>query len=477
MSTGATYTGKNFPTPAIIDGRVCLILEVPDALEYRAAIMGQLEWLADWRCWRHSNLAYADPPQVNRDIAAMFAEMVATAVWDENCMDICERLAECLTDENPAVVEALANLIATNPLMAQAVSAAIANAGGFTPGVELTPEQAQSDMTPANIHDGGTCNLNAAWGASLYLTQSANRFITDFFEETETLTNTLERMQKLVGLIPAIGNTIENVASFADELYDDLKESYAGAYNETLEEQYACAIFCIIQQDCSLTVDDLIEIFAARLGEISPTVFASVITFIGTGTFTGTPVVDAMFYLYFTAMKFGQQFGFSTGIRPLTQLMGLGADQLASDNWETLCDCDPEHTAASVALFDRCGEGLIETQTYTNGGSFTLNAIEITGTGSWYLAVLLENADWTVELTSITGTIIPPADLNQTAYSWQGTDAARHDVHWNAPASPADFGTHDVRQGSLAAWCAGQNWDLVLFNEGAFSATFTATAL
>jgi len=237
---------------------------------------------------------------------------------------LCEEIAACI-EENEETQNALNRFFS--------------GSGGAIPGLPITEEEAAADVTPENIHDGEECDLNAAWGAALYLTQSANRTITDFFESTETLTNTLERMTKVVGLIPAVGNTIENLAQFADELYDDLKEGYAGAYNETLEEEIACLVFCSIRDDCELSVDDIIAIFAARLGALEPTVFASVITFIGTGTFVGESIVDAMFFLYFTALKFGQAFGNVFGIRPLTQLMGLGADQLASDNWETLCDC------------------------------------------------------------------------------------------------------------------------------------------
>lgn len=341
------------------DTFVCGIPEFPEDSDEKIPVVFNLS-LNDF-------VALATSIDVGSDIAYGDDGLKIWYLWVASvmCANFCDEVAECI-DNSENVQTALANQIRNNPLLAMAIADAIGGIGGFTPGVPISPEQATSDITPGNIHDGDTCDLNASWGAALYLTQSANRLITDFFESTETLTNVLERMQKLVGLIPAIGNTIENLASFADELYDDLKEGYAGAYNETVEEQIACDIFCVIQENCTLTVDDLIQIFADRLGTISPTVFASVITFVGTGTFVGTPIVDAMYYLYFTAMKFGQVFGSATsgmfGIRPLTQLMGLGADQLASDNWITLCDC-PTPCEPSFKVVNPLG---------FSGGSFDL---------------------------------------------------------------------------------------------------------
>lgn len=253
---------------------------------------------------------------------------------------ICDEVAACI-EENEGTQDALNRFLSTS--------------GSAIPGLPISDEEAQADITPENIHNGDECDLDAAWGAALYLTQSGNRAITDFFERTETLTNLLERMTKIVGLIPAVGNTIENLAGFADELYDDLKENYAGAYDEMYEEDVACAIFCLIKQDCTLNIDDVIQVFADRLSTINPEFFATVITFVGTGTFTGQLVADAMYYLYFTALKFGQQFGGAIGIRPLTQLMGLGADQLASNNWETLCDCPEEWEHVFDFEFDEQG--------------------------------------------------------------------------------------------------------------------------
>jgi len=71
------------------------------------------------------------------------------------------------------------------------------------------------------------------------------------------------------------------------------------------------------------------------------------------GNFVGQQIVDAMYLLYFTALKFGQQFGDTIGLRPLPVLISLGADYLASDNWEVLCDCPIECESFDFTVSDQ----------------------------------------------------------------------------------------------------------------------------
>jgi len=477
------YTGPARHLPYPLDRAVSFNEEMPDAAAgstLPAFPEDPDERITVFFRWSLNEfVAMATCVDVGRDPAYSTQAELMWWIWATSIMaNLCEEVALCFQDQNPTLMDAVAGAIRTNQTIADAVAAAIANAGGATPGTSLTPEQAQSDLTPENIHDGDTCDLNAAWGASLYLTQRAKRAITDFFEGTETLTNTLERMTKLVGLVPAIGNTVENLAGFADEIYEDLKENFEGAYNEDIEDGIACEIFCKIQADCALSIDDIIDIFAERLSTINPTLFASVITFIGTGAFVGPLVVDAMFYLYFTALKFGQAFGGFLGVRPLSQLMGLGADQLASDNWMDLCDCTVVTQAASVYLFDRCGDGNAQVVDFTPGGDpFTLDAIQIGSTGTYYLAVLLPTGQWNLTMDSFTGSIVPPADTNQTAYAFYppGGPLAVHT--WVSGAAPDEFGSHDVDVNVFSPWCGSQGFYAMISNDAPFSASFVATPL
>jgi len=257
---------------------------------------------------------------------------------------ICDEVAECLTSENPAVVAALAQLIASNQTILDAINAATAENGGGTPGKPISDEQAAKDTLPENTkNEDGTCKPDELWGGILYLVQSGNRAITDVFEIIESASNTLENMEIISRNIPAAGDYIASAAAFADQLQEVIAEGYSAAYTETFEENLACAIFCFAQNDCSLSVDDLVQIMNNRLSEpLDLGDFGEIMAGVATGTWVGDDIANVSFLLFFGALRYGQQFGGTVGIRPLDILMSLGADQLASDNWMSLCtDCPP----------------------------------------------------------------------------------------------------------------------------------------
>jgi len=163
----------------------------------------------------------------------------------------------------------------------------------------------------------------------------------------EAASNALEAMAIAAGAIPAAGNSVSAGFEFANALQEFFAENYAANYSEGYEQQLACDLFCYARTDCNLSIDDMIDVINARFAEPFDVVtFAAIMVRIGSGTipgqFVGQSIVDAMFLLYFTALKFGQQFGDVIGLRPLPVIISLGADQLASDNWEVLCECPDE---------------------------------------------------------------------------------------------------------------------------------------
>lgn len=257
------------------------------------------------------------------------------------CASFCEEMALCLTDEDPAVVEALATILQNNSTIINAIAQGQQSLNVPQPGVPVSQQQAERDRLPENVKDGETCLNDQLWGASLYIIQSANRAITDVFEVLEAASNALERGDIALDAIPAVGESLSTVVSFADQLAEEIAEGYAASYTEAYEEQLACSVFCTAQEFCSINVDQIISILVHRFdpGTFDVSDFASVMNGVITGSFVGDAIADAAMLVYFTALKFGQQFGGVLGLHSITQQASLGADVLASDNWETLCDC------------------------------------------------------------------------------------------------------------------------------------------
>jgi len=425
-------------------------------------------------------VALATSIDVGSDIA--YAEDGIT-VWDIwvtaiMCAAFCDEVAACFTMEYPSLMDAVAAAIRNNPTLRNAISDALSENGGATPGLPLSEEAANQDRLPDNVRDEeGDCILDALWGACLYLVQSGNRAITDFFEQTEAATNTLETSGIIAQTIPAAGAYASAAVEFADQVAENLQEGYAAAYTETFEESLACDLFCVARTGCELTLEMIIEVINQRLPspeDVSN--FGLVMARIGTGTFTGPEIADAAFYIYFTALRFGQQFADQIGIRPLTDLMSLGADQLASDNWEVLCDCDIPLVAENVGILLQCGAGVVSSVEFEDGVDFTIDGY-FDGTESYQIALKLPPGNWSVTLNNIIGTIIPPGNTAQTAYAWMDETGTFHGVTWdvdNPLGFPADTLT---TQTVFNTWCSTAAWNAALFNAGPFSANFTVTAV
>jgi len=383
------------------DREPCGLPEFPEDSDERITVLFRLSL--------NEFVALASAVDVGSDIAYGDDGIKVWWIWVASimCASFCEEMAECISDPESAFTLALAEALRNNPALAAAIADALPNTGQPQPGRPLTPGQAGTDTLPTEVRDEeGDCIPDALWGASLYLVQSANRAITDFFETLEAASNTLETSAIVAQTIPAAGSYASAAAEFADQIQETLAEGYTAAYTEGYENDLACAIFCLASDGCELTPDDLVAIMEERLGYDPTLDFGVLMARVGTGIFVGGAIADAMMYIYFSAMRFGQQFLDVIGIRALTDLMGLGADQLASDNWETLCDCAEPLTVQVYGILPNFGGTLQDTIEFESGVPFVLDAIEYS-TGFFGLAIETDGL-FTLAYTINPDPVLPP---------------------------------------------------------------------
>lgn len=332
---------------------ICRVLIIPNDRDTVMAVNGAIYELTLRSNW--TQFGSVTPAEIATRMFTMYTDYLVS-----ECGMTCEEVAQCFIDQNEALMSALAGALKTNLLLRNAIMEVIVEEGGGTPGVPLSGDQATSDTLPENVFTDDLCDYDSLWGAILYLVQSGNRAITDFFEVLEVASNTLENMEIVSKTIPAAGDYISAAAGFADQLGEVIAEGYSGAYTEDYEIDLACDIFCLAKVDCTLSVDGLMTIINNRLtAPIDLADFGEIMLGIATGTWIGDELADVAFLVFFAALRFGQQFADTVGIRPLTVLMSLGADQLASNNHETLCDCVdctgvPSWRDAAPGLFE-CG--------------------------------------------------------------------------------------------------------------------------
>jgi hypothetical protein len=349
-------------------------------------------------------VALASAIDAGRDIAFGVDAVKIWWLWTVNlmCASFCEEMVACLETDTD-VQNALATLLSTNQTLIDAIQQAAQQQLPIA-GKPLTDLAAGSSILPANVFDGEECIEDALWGACLYLVQFANRTITDFFEQLEVATNQIERAQIVSDAIPAGGSQIAAVAGFADQIAEEFQEGYAGQYDSEYENGLACELFCLALEDCDLSIDDIINVMNARLGATAWSSFAAVMLYVSTGTFVGVQIVDGMMGIFFTALRFGQAFGDVLGLGTLTDNIGLGADVLASDNWETLCDCD---TFDVLVYNDYTRLTLKQTLNVQNGIPFTITVEPASWGTNEFFAVWTANKEthYAVAVGTYTATI------------------------------------------------------------------------
>jgi len=398
----------------VVTGLRCVEVKIPDDDTYLHALAGFIAVLG--KSW-----AFQGDEADRFERAALWQQAYSETTW-ENCMD-CEGIAQCIIDENPALIEALANAIALNETLRNAISQAITSGGGGLPGQPLSQSQREESLLPGNVRDEfGDCIDDNLWGAMLYLVQSANRVIVDFFDVLLLASTTLQKMGEVTKAMPAVNKYIGLAENFTDKLYDVLAPAYNAAYTEAYEQSLACDLFCIARDSCALTPTQIMTVINDRFtSSISIDDFGEIMLGIASGTWVGDEVADAMMMTYFGAMTFGQQFMDVIGIRPLTDVMSLGADQLASDNWETLCDCETITYGIPVILdawtgFEVGGTNIVS----EGGGYFTIDSTVTTPTG--FDAITIKDAtDRIFQLSDFSY----PEGLNASVHIYQdptGTD-------------------------------------------------------
>lgn len=415
--------------------------------------------------------------QGSREQIEAVTERMRTMYYDyqeqTGCM-ICELVIDCL-ENDPATREAVNRLI-------QSMSAPPAQ----DPYGQNVPESELERDVAAGTNP--TCNLDVLWAQCLYVTKTTNLAIVDVLQKFEVSTNIAELVNGLIDVVPILGTAKQIIgASGALDLVnyfqESLDESYLAQYTETpggVQDQIACALFCACKSDCKITIERVEEVMRQRLGshfavpEVSD--FINLVETIAGIEPDTTYVVDLAFWFAWVAVRVGNFLFGQTFNGGLDLIVGLAADEPNND-WELLCN-DCALTWQNIGMFDMCSEGVIAQGEFEDGVPFDVEAYEqVSFPGSYIIMLKLPSGNWNVQVNSITGTITPPADTNETAYAWHDTSGTFHNVLWNAPANPDDFGDKDTTRAVFAVWCSLNSWNAALFNSAPFTANITVTSI
>lgn len=240
----------------------------------------------------------------------------------------------------------VANCIETSDATIQALIQAMTNAGfsptsGDNPPVPTSTAQSGANLLP----DGYTCDNDHIWGLSLWLVETLHEGIIQMLEVLEVATNDLE-------LAAVFGDNVEGVSWFASGLelaawiQDQFIEYYESAYSVSVQRDLACAIYCIAQEDCELSIDDLLAAYDSNVVSTpaSPDDWLALLEWLITSEFVGgIETVATVHYFLLQALRYsGELFESYVGVNGLKQLVSFGKNQTDPD-WDIYCtDCPTE---------------------------------------------------------------------------------------------------------------------------------------
>jgi len=319
------FNADSAPQP---EGLRCVSVFIPDDvfhLRILAGLVGLATKATNW-----------EGEQENRDAVALLWNLAYDATDWGDCMD-CGDVQNCIeTDDGVkgAIINEVNNAIQNNETTINSILQMLQNQN--SPGNPMT-NSGDSITPPGTFETDDVCDLDKLWSGCLYLSEYLDQLITDFFEQIAELTEAAKIVAKASGAIPVLGDYIQSALEFALALQEKVAVIYAGEQSEEVIQDIACDFFCRAQINCGLSVDDVIDVMSTRLGEISPAEFGSVIEVMITGTFEGVQIVEVAYLLALSAIKFGQQFGDALGVRPISDIMRIGASDPA-DSWMVICD-------------------------------------------------------------------------------------------------------------------------------------------
>jgi len=262
-------TGLPFPSPVDPGSVMYLCLPIPDHTLYRQALKGALSELGKPWNWRQ---VVGQDNQGAYEAAELWRSMIANAVYTDDCgagSMSCLDVANCITT-NPLVAQAIAQQIANNPDLAQAINDLIG--GVWFPGTTSTPGQPlDPGKWSENLTETEDCNFNVFWAQMDQMVEYLVNLGQDALESIALYNAALEAGQKvpLSGLIGKLknGTTAGKVIEFLQWAAATMKVAYEAGNNEANRRAIKCALFCAGKEDdCFMSLDTAFTVLNGRLG-------------------------------------------------------------------------------------------------------------------------------------------------------------------------------------------------------------------
>jgi len=303
--------------------------------------IGALVAMCEYLSWK---TRYDSPP--DQDVLDGFSAETEFNLTDP--VQICALIIECIeTDQDVknALAQWFSDAVDNDVIVQQALQRAFDPGKG---GSEIPDEYANQNQYGQALG----CDNDDGWGhiRDGLINRSFQRVI-DVLERIEFVTDNQEMLAEFLNAIPGVGAFFDVIPVTDWVLWFDnvrawMKEAFEAADTTDLRDEIACDLFCIWQQDCSLSVEQIRRYYWDKTEALVPSWDGAFESFSSLGAalsqFSEVSFGDAVIYALV-----GSQYGFLTFINDWFGIhVNVVGNDLAlgepSDDWELLCDVCPE---------------------------------------------------------------------------------------------------------------------------------------
>lgn len=340
------YSG--YPTPDVQDGDVtfgCIPIFVPNNAEFNAifaaAIYGLYATMANDYFWREQGTMSAETAAFLASRGLALTEAYAECGGTMSCLDV----ADCI-DANESVLASLLAQLSANGYAPTSNNSSPTN-------VTISPSQAANNLLP----DGYDCSENQLMATARGIVHQLDESTEDFFDSVEFMTNPIEFGNVATDGIPVVG-TLNNTTEMIDWLIQTMRESYSASFNQEVENEISCAIFCEMLTACELSYDSLLSVYESFASAEFSSLPSDLSDFqaiadwaMGLSLTVSTGTVATFHYILLLAMKFGGGTLFEfAGLSGLENIIAMTVGW--SDTSWTGCDCAPAETPEDYWYMD-----------------------------------------------------------------------------------------------------------------------------
>lgn len=298
---------------------------------------------------------------------------------------LCDAIAECISD-TPAIQQQIAQY-------------------SLGPSIPQDGAERQENLDFQLINDPAGCDNDMIFGMASGLTDLLNAISEDILQMFVDAASPAGRIGDMIEAIPIVGEApLDDLFQLAESMMVDINDSYLSEYTTQVRDDIRCDLFCLAQDGCILTLEQVRDYFYDKLGEsISLSLWNGFLDDIVSHAYSGVFTIWSLHLLITQTIIFGGELvGFDVN------RLGRTIQSLYNDpdsDWETVCDVCPD-PIYYLELDATTSQGGVHLQTAVWNSGTGFQEVDATGVSRCYIVYITDDL-WTNSYIEMRFTKIP----------------------------------------------------------------------